>query len=293
VAAVIAVISIRLRSIQLKSRELERQVREKTQELNQANEQLRQADALKSNFLSLVSHEIKTPLNAILGFAELITGKIEKTILPKVDLREEKTQKAAETIVRDLNILASEGDRLVALVNNLLNISKIEAGKIDWNSRPLSISALVGQSLSITKPMIEKSGLAVQVAIDEDLPEISGDQDMLTQVLINLISNAVKFTREGYLKISARHYEGQILVSLEDTGMGIREDHLSKIFEKFYKAEPSLSANNGTSNVGLGLYISKQIIEQHGGTIWAESQFGKGSTFYFTLPYYSEQSPPS
>lgn len=281
--AIILLFQHRTRSMHLKSLELERQVIERTKELNRANEQLRHADDLKSNFLSIVSHEIRTPLSAILGFTELIADKLEKRILPNIDLKDRKIQRAAETIGRDLSIIISEGDRLATLINNLLNLSKIESGKMDWRKEIVDISKLIEQSLLVTMPILEKKGLAIHVDIAADLPKISGDNHMLTQVLINLISNAAKFTKEGSIRVCAKNSGSAILVSIEDTGTGIPEDHLDKIFERFYKVESSFVGNNGHNNIGLGLYICKQIIEMHGGKIWVESQFGKGSIFYFRL----------
>jgi len=283
-ASIMALIKLRTKSIELKSLELERQVTERTKELNQANEKLRQADEMKSNFLSMVSHEIRTPLSAILGFTELITSKIEKTILPNIDLKDKKIQKATEKIGRDLNIILSEGDRLATLVNNLLNISKIESGEMNWRNEILGISEIIEQALLSTKPIIDKTGLTLHVDIEADLPKVSGDRDMLTQVFINLISNAVKFTREGHIKIWAKNAGNEILVSVEDTGAGIKEVNLNKVFERYFKSENRIEKerNNG---MGFGLYICKQIIEKHGGEIWAESQLGKGSTFYFTIPH--------
>lgn len=281
--AIMVLIKIRIRSIKLKSLELERQVIERTWELNLANGQLRHADEMKSNFLSMVSHEIRTPLSSILGFTELIAEKIEKTILPNIDLNDKKVLKAAEKIRRDLNIIISEGDRLSALVNNLLNISKIESGKMEWKSEVIEISKVIEQALSVTKPIIEKAGLASYVDVEADLPKISCDRDMLTQVFINLISNAVKFTKEGYIKVCAKKSDSSILVMVEDTGVGIREEHLNKVFERFYVVDHSFGRSYGSSNIGLGLFISKQIVEKHGGKIWVESKAGKGSTFYFTI----------
>jgi len=290
-AAVILVIKMRTRSLKLKSIELEHQIAERTKELYRANEQLRQADEMKSNFLSMVSHEIRTPLSAILGFVELVAGKIEKTILPNINLEDKKVRKAAETINRDLTIILSEGDRLTTLVDNLLNISKIESGRVGQKGEMLDVLAVIEQALLIGKPMIEEAGLGIHLDIADDLPKISGDKDMLTQVFINLISNAVKSTGEGYIKISVKNSGGAILVAIEDTGAGIPEDHLQRIFEKYYKLEPSLAKNNKNNHLGLGLYICKQIIEQHGGMIWAESRLDKGSVFYFTIPHLQDKQP--
>lgn len=281
---IVAVIKLRTRSIRLKSVELERQVTERTRELNQANEQLRRVDEMKNDFLSMVSHEIRTPLNAILGFTELIAAKIEKTLLPHMDLTDKKVQKTAEKIGRDLQIILAEGDRLAALVDNLLNISRIESGKTDWQSGRVDISALIDQALAITRPVMEKAGLTVQVDIEAGLPEISGDKNMLIQVLLNLLANAVKFTREGNVKVSARNSEGGVLVAVSDTGPGIAPDQLERVFEQFYQGKPQAAGGSENKGIGLGLYICKQIVEKHNGRIWAESQLGQGSTFYFHLP---------
>ncbi|MGE5543991.1 MAG: sensor histidine kinase [Bacillota bacterium] len=227
----------------------------------------------------------------ILGFVELVAGKIEKTILPNINLEDKKIRKAAETIKRDLNIILSEGDRLTTLVDNLLNISKIESGRVNQKREILDIPAVIEQALLIGRPMIEEAGLGIHMDIADDLPKISGDKDMLTQVFINLISNAVKSTSEGHIKISAKNSGGAILVAIEDTGVGIPEDQLQRIFERYYKLEPSLVKNHKNAHLGLGLYICKQIIEQHGGTIWAESSLDKGSVFYFTIPHLQDKQP--
>lgn len=282
--SVLAYIRFRMRDIRLKSLELEHQVIERTKELNLANEQLRYAGEVKSNFLSMVSHEIRTPLSSILGFTELIADKIEKSILPGIDLNDFKAQRAAEKISRDLNIILSEGDRLSSLVNNLLNISKIESGKMDFKKEMLDIGELIKQSLIITKPIIEKPRLEIYTEISPDLPLVSGDRDMLTQVFINLISNAVKFTKNGYIRVCAEMSHHSVLVLIEDTGIGIDESQLNMIFERFYKIDSPEDKNHGNNSMGLGLYICKQIIEKHQGRIWMKSEISKGSKVYFTLP---------
>lgn len=279
---IIVLIRLRTRSIKARSLELELQVAERTRELNQANERLRQADAAKSGFLSMVSHEIRTPLSAIMGFTELIAGKIEQVILPSIDSSDPKVQKAAQTVSRDLNIIVSEEERLSTLVDNLLNISKIESGQIDWESEDLELDEIVQRALSITEPLIEKSGLDIGVNMAKDLPKIRGNRDMLTQAVINLLSNAVKFTGKGFIKLEVQNSDGQVLVSIEDSGVGIQPDLLERVFDRFYRVK-SLTGEN-KSGMGLGLYICRDIIEKHGGKIWAESQPGRGSCFYFILP---------
>lgn len=287
---ILAVIKQRTRTIKLRSIELEHQVAERTRELNRANESLRQADANKSSFLSMVSHEIRTPLSAIMGFTELITGKINQTILPHTDATDPKVKKAVQTISRDLNIIMSEEDRLATLVDSLLNISKIESGQIDWESEVLDLAKVVEQALAITKPLIEKAGLDIYVDIENGLPKIQGNKDMLTQAIINLLSNAVKFTNEGFIKLGVHNAGENILVAIQDTGAGIHPDNLQRIFDRFNRAKSLPGGGRNNSGMGLGLYICRDIIEKHGGKIWAESQPGKGSSFYFLLPVYLDRN---
>jgi len=284
---IMVVVKIRTRSIELKSIELEHQVSERTRELHLANERLRQADAAKSNFLSVVSHEIRTPLNTILGFTELIAEKTAQIILPNINTKDQKVKKTAETVNRDLNIIISEGERLTTLVDNLLNISKIESGKFDGEKERLDIAEVVKHALSLTEPLFEKAGLDIYVELEDGIPTVLGNKDMLIQVIINLLSNAVKFTREGFIKLSAQNMGDKILVAIEDTGDGIHSDHLERIFERFYRVESPDGDSLNNRSMGLGLYICREIIEKHGGKIWAESQPGKGSRFYFHLPVYT------
>ncbi|NLG32803.1 MAG: hypothetical protein GX550_04715 [Syntrophomonadaceae bacterium] len=286
IAATIAVTKIRTRSLKLRSMALEQQVEERTRELNRVNEELRRADEEKSNFLTMVSHEIRTPLSAILGFTELIAAKIENTILPHIDLRDKKVHKVTETVGRDLKIILSEGDRLAALVDNLLNVSKIESGKMDRGNEAVGVPKIIEQSLLTTRPLIEKAGPSLILEVEDGLPEILGDKDMLVQVFINLITNAVKHTRDGYVRIGAASSGSgnEILFSVTDTGPGIPDEHQDKIFDRFHKVRSHWAKSDGSGGLGLGLYICRQIIENHGGKIWVDSQAGQGSTFYFIFP---------
>lgn len=283
-AALRAVVILRTRSIKRQNLKLEGQVTEKTRELYLANAQLRQADELKSNFLALVSHEIRTPLSAMLGFTERIAYRIEKIVLPSLDLQDPQIQTAAAKLGRDLKIVVAEGDRLAALVDNLLDIARIESGKTDRQDGIVEIAGLIEQALSVTKPLLEKKGLAVRVEMEAGLPKISGDRDQLLQVVINLLSNAVKFTREGHIRICVQSFKKEMLVSITDTGAGIAAQHLPHVFDRFYKTAPAAEKEDSNKQWGLGLYICKQIIEKHGGKIWVESEPSAGSIFYFTLP---------
>ena len=168
----------------------------------------------------------------------------------------------------------------------MLDLAKIEAGKIDWNMQPLSIQEIIDRAAAATSSLFEVKPFKLTVDVEPGIPQIVGDHDRLLQVVINLISNASKFTDEGGITVRARRDNGNILVSVTDTGMGIAEGDYDKVFEQFVQVGDTLT--NKPKGTGLGLPISKQIVEHHGGKIWVESELGKGSTFSFTLPISEE-----
>ncbi|MEM8806739.1 MAG: response regulator [Cyanobacteria bacterium P01_G01_bin.38] len=242
----------------------------------------KEVDQMKTDFISTVSHELRTPLTSVLGFAKLIQKKLEDTVLPTVKAENRKTERAVRQVRENLNIIVSEGERLTSLINDVLDIAKIEAGKIEWNMQPIAISNIIERAIAATSVLAQNSGLEITCDIDPDLPEIIGDRDRLIQVVINLLSNAIKFTDQGTVICRAQRQASDITISVIDTGVGLATDDLEKVFEKFKQVgEVMTDKPKGT---GLGLPICKQIIEHHGGRIWAESTLGEGSTFSFTLP---------
>ncbi|MBU3178921.1 GAF domain-containing sensor histidine kinase [Clostridium estertheticum] len=243
---------------------------------------LKDIDKTKTDFLSTVSHELRTPLTSIIGFTEMVKRKFEGTIVPELDLSVEKNQSAVVKIKRNVNIILSEGERLSSLINDLLDISRMEAGKILLNMRKIDIEEIITQVITLTNPIIRDKSLQVIQSISETLPEIMADKDKLMQVIINLISNAIKFTEKGCIVCSARVVAQNIIVSISDTGVGISEEDKKYIFEKFSQVGDTLT--DKPTGTGLGLSICKYIIEEHGGEIWVESEIGKGTDFSFSIP---------
>ena len=265
------------------SRTLEEKVGERTLELRAANTKLQEQDKARTDFLSTVSHEIRTPLALVLGFVRIINMKLEKVIFPLVNVDVEKTNKAVSQIKKNIDIVKLEGDRLTELINDILDISKMDAGKVDWQMKNLSVAKIIERALEVTNSFLEMYKLKIVEDIESELPEVVGDNDKLTQVVINLISNAVKFTEEGTIICRARKINNEVTISVIDNGIGIAEADQEKIFEKF--GQVSTTNKDKPKGTGLGLAICKEIVEHHGGRIWVESEWGKGSSFTFTLPY--------
>ncbi|MEW5816384.1 MAG: HAMP domain-containing sensor histidine kinase [Spirochaetota bacterium] len=182
----------------------------------------------------------------------------------------------------NINIILTEGRRLTALINDVLDIAKMEAGKIDWKSEPLEAADLIENALNATASLFTQKGIKVIRKVKERLPVVIGDGDRLIQVMINLLSNAVKFTDEGSVTCAAKKTEEGIMISIIDTGVGISKGNHELVFEKFKQVGDTLT--DKPVGTGLGLSICKQIVEHHGGSIWVESEPGKGSNFSFILP---------
>jgi PAS domain S-box-containing protein len=242
----------------------------------------KEVDRMKTDFISTVSHELRTPLTSVLGFAKLIHKKLEENIFPIVQTEDKKVKRAVKQVGENLNIILSEGKRLTDLINDLLDLAKMEAGKIDWKMEPLRVQELIDRAIAATSILFEQKELQLIQEIEEGLPDFAGDRDRLLQVAINLISNSVKFTDTGSVTCKANRIGSEIKISIIDTGMGIAEADRSKVFEKFKQVGDTLT--DKPKGTGLGLPICKQIVEHHGGRIWVESELGKGSNFSFTLP---------
>lgn len=257
--------------------------RVKTEEaLQNAKEVAEVANRAKSDFLSMVSHELRTPLTSILGFAKIIRKKLENAIFPEITTEDKKIQKAIRQVGDNIDIIVSEGERLTALINDVLDLAKLEAGKIEWKTKPISVDQIIEQATAATSALFEAKQLELIKDIEEKLPEIVGDRDRLVQVVINLVSNAVKFTEKGSVTCRVRRIDNAIAISVIDTGIGVAETDQSQVFEQFKQIGDTLT--DKPKGTGLGLPICKQIVEHHGGTIWVESELGKGSNFSFTLP---------
>ncbi|WP_434683645.1 ATP-binding protein [Pseudanabaena minima] len=242
----------------------------------------KEVDRMKTDFISTVSHELRTPLTSVLGFAKLIQKKLEESIFPLIQTDDKKVNRSVRQVSENIEIIVSEGTRLTKLINEVLDVAKIEAGKMQWNMQPMAITEVIDRAFSATSALFEQKGLAPVREIEADLPDVYGDKDRLIQVVINLISNAVKFTEKGCITCRVRQDNQFIVVSVVDQGVGISESDQPKVFEKFKQVGDTLT--DKPQGTGLGLPISKEIVAHHGGKIWVESEVGKGSTFSFTLP---------
>lgn len=243
----------------------------------------KEVDRMKTDFISTVSHELRTPLTSVRGFTEIIRKKLDEDIFPLlIEVKNKKTKNSIYRVRENLEIILSEGERLTALINDVLDISKLEAGKVEWKIDRFMVSDVIDRALVATSSLFEQKHLEFTKVIEKDLPEVFGDKDKLIQVIINLLSNAVKFTDKGFVHCITKEVGNELIVSIIDTGIGISEADKDKVFEKFRQAGDTLTEK--PTGTGLGLSICKQIIEYHGGRIWVESDLGKGSNFSFTLP---------
>jgi signal transduction histidine kinase len=237
-------------------------------EIEERGHQLEIASKHKSQFLANMSHELRTPLNAILGYTELIIDAIYGPV----------PQKICEVLER----VQQSGRHLLGLINAVLDLSKIEAGQLVLALADYSMPEVVHTVLASVESLVTEKHLALQINVAADLPSGRGDAQRLSQVLLNLVGNAIKFTEAGEIGIQATAADGMFIVTVSDTGMGISAADQEKIFEEFQQADNSSTRTQG--GTGLGLAIAKKIIELHGGHIGVESCLGKGSTFWFTLP---------
>ncbi len=248
----------------------------------------REVDRMKTDFIATVSHELRTPLTSVLGFAKLARTKLD-LILPLVPQGDARLSRAAQQVAGNLEIISSEGARLADLINDVLDISKMEAGRVDWREDVVKVGELVDRAIAATSGLFTDSTVQRLRQVDDDLPFLVGDGQRLLQVLINLISNASKFTRTGSITIGARRVGDGVEISVEDTGPGIPAKDHSLIFERFRQSGDTLT--DKPKGTGLGLAISKHIVEHHGGRIWVESEVGRGSRFAFVMPMQEPSAP--
>uniref|UniRef100_I2Q787 histidine kinase n=1 Tax=Desulfovibrio sp. U5L TaxID=596152 RepID=I2Q787_9BACT len=242
----------------------------------------KEVDRMKTEFISTVSHELRTPLTSVLGFAKIIRRKFADLVAPALAEAAPRTWRGAQQIRENLDIIVAEGERLTELVDDVLDIAKMESGRCEWNMAALSLAEVADHAVKAAAPLAARKGLVLANTVPPALPLVLGDRDRLVQVFLNLIGNAVKFTDAGRVDVEAALDGPEILVTVRDTGPGIAAGDLERIFEKFKQAGDTLTEK--PKGTGLGLPICRQIVERHGGRIWAESGGQPGSAFRFTLP---------
>jgi signal transduction histidine kinase len=257
------------------------QLQEHMRELASALEQLQEIDRLKSRFLSMASHELKTPLTSISGLAQVLLRRMRRR-LEIGRPSDEDWQEEQSGHVGRLELLNSQTARLGRLVDELLDVSRIESGKLEFRVQSVDMANLVREVAG--RMQLSTNVHSIEVDLDGTSENsVDADPDHLEQVLDNLVSNAIKFSPDGgTIQLRVRDQGDSLMVSIQDTGVGIPGDQLEAVFGLFYQAEDPVSRRTG--GMGLGLYISREIISRHGGRIWAESKPGAGSTFNFSLP---------
>ena len=241
-------------------------------EIEKKGKELEIANKHKSEFLANMSHELRTPLNAILGFTELIIDNIYGDVPDKIKEVLERVEK--------------NGRHLLNLINDVLDLSKIEAGRLKLSINDYSMQSLIENVVTSAEALALEKKLELSINMYDDLAKGKGDEQRISQVILNLIGNAIKFTDQGGVKIEAKIVNQDFIVSISDTGPGLSEEDQQKIFEEFRQADGSSTRKKG--GTGLGLSISKKIIEMHKGNIGVKSTLGKGSTFWFSLPINAE-----
>jgi signal transduction histidine kinase len=237
-------------------------------EIEDKSRQLEVTSQHKSEFLANMSHELRTPLNAIIGFSQVLQDEMVGPV----------NEKQAEY----LDDIVSSGNHLLSLINDVLDLSKVEAGQVELEMHPFSLREAIERGVVMVRERATEDGVRVAFAADPEVDVVDGDERRIKQVIFNLLSNAVKFTPAGgEVDVSATRVNGEVRVSVADTGPGIAPGDRDRIFEEFQQSETGVGQREGT---GLGLALSKRFVELHGGRIWLESELGHGSTFTFALP---------
>jgi signal transduction histidine kinase len=251
--------------LEQKSHELEAA----TAELREANVRLKELDKLKDDFVSTVTHELRTPLTSIRAFTELL--------LDDPGLSVEKRR-------RFLGIITKEAERLTRLINQVLDLAKMESGNADWAETRVDMKEVISDTLAAMDQLFREKSITVEARLPANVSSVTADLDRMIQIMLNLLSNAVKFcdTTRGRIEISLSEIAGRVQVDVRDNGCGIRSEDHEAVFSKFYQAGDA--SGDKPRGSGLGLHISRQIVMHFGGRMWVESTLGGGSRFSFTLP---------
>lgn len=255
---------------------------QRTRDLEMANYELKQLDALKTAVMNTVSHDLRTPLTSVLGFCKIISRDFERYFLP-LSLSDCGLEKKGKRIESNLAIINDEGERLTRLINDFLDLSKIESGHISWNDIPFDPAVVLRQAEKMFSGYFVSEDVTFSMQIPPTLPFVHADPDRFLQVLINLVGNAAKFTEKGSVRVESFIGEGSVQVSVLDTGIGIPEEKMDQVFKTFYQIEDRVGVS-GIRGSGMGLAICKRIVEHYNGRIWATDNAGQGAAFHFVIP---------
>jgi signal transduction histidine kinase len=251
------------------------QVRRAYAELASAHEELLGIDEMKTSFLANVSHELRTPLTAIRSFSEILLSY----------------ESDRETQQEFMGIINSESERLTRLINDVLDITKIEAGRTNWHFDLVQLDDVLRDSARTCAGLIEEKGLSLKLDLPAYLPPIWADRDKVIQIAANLLGNAIKFTKQGTITLDAQVVDGEVKASVADTGNGIAPEDHERIFEKFHQVGDTLT--DKPKGTGLGLCLCRNMLSHQGGRIWVDSVLGQGSTFTFSLPLAESMEKPA
>ncbi|PKM08951.1 MAG: hypothetical protein CVV14_02350 [Gammaproteobacteria bacterium HGW-Gammaproteobacteria-4] len=262
-----ALIAVRRGFARLRLGEL--RLRRSNRGLQRASQRAEQADRLKSAFLATMSHELRTPLNSIIGFTGILLQGLAGPLNPEQD--------------KQLGMVQTSARHLLALINDVLDISKIEAGELRVDCLPFDLRAALIRVADIMRPLAQAKGLALRLELPPELPPVHGDQRRVEQIVLNLLGNAVKFSERGEVVLSAEAQAAFVCLRIRDTGIGIKPDDMHTLFLPFRQIDTGLARHH--EGTGLGLAICRRLAALMGGEIRADSTWGKGSTFTFMLPY--------
>lgn len=235
----------------------------------QTSTKLREVDVLKSEFLASMSHELRTPLNSIIGFADVLLEGLDGELNERME--------------EDVRLIRESGNHLRGLIGDILDMSKIEAGRMDLRYEEVDMTQLANDVMATAAPLAQEKRLFLHLDIDKEVKPVIADRTRLRQVMWNIVGNAIKFTEKGSVTISVQAQANHVLCSIRDTGIGIKEENVAAVFEQFRQIDGGL--NRAAGGTGLGMPITKKLVELHGGDIWLESVYGQGTTFLFTIPY--------
>ncbi|MCL4265548.1 MAG: PAS domain S-box protein [Anaerolineae bacterium] len=235
----------------------------------ETSKKLREVDQLKSEFLASMSHELRTPLNSIIGFADVLLEGLDGNLNERME--------------EDVRLIRESGSHLRELIGDILDMSKIEAGRMELRYEDVDMRQMANDIMATAQPLAQQKGLDMYLDLDDAVSTVRIDRTRIRQVLWNIMGNAIKFTDKGSVSLSMRDEGSHLLVAIRDTGIGIKEENIAIVFEQFRQIDGGL--NRAASGTGLGMPITKKLVEIHGGDIWIESVYGQGTTFLFTLPY--------